>query len=174
MKVQIKLWHWLCAVCWLLYMSSLVSSDLYRFTYLCWFKTNSLASNVFNTPKTCYITPLLASLHWLKIKERIEYKLLSLTYNIFTARCYASAVYAVMQCLSDRPSVTFVDHVKTNKHIFEIFPPSGSDTILVFPYQGGADIPTGTPLTGASNARGYDKMTIFFTNISLYLTNGYR
>ena len=24
-----------------------------------------------------------------------------------------------------------------------------------------ADIPTGTPLTGASNARGYDKMTIF-------------
>ena len=64
--------------------------------------------------------------------ERIEYKLLSLTYNIFTARCYASAVYAVMQCLSVRPSVTFVDHVKTNKHIFEIFPPSGSDTILDF------------------------------------------
>jgi len=34
--------------------------------------------------KTCHITPLLASLHWLKIKERIEYKLLSLslTYKI--------------------------------------------------------------------------------------------
>ena len=31
--------HLLCAVCWLLYLSSLVSSDLYRFTYLCWFKT---------------------------------------------------------------------------------------------------------------------------------------
>ena len=29
-----------------------------------------------------------------------------------------------------RPSVTFVDHVKTNKHIFEIFLPSGSYTIL--------------------------------------------
>ena len=86
MKVQIKpwsLWHWLCAVCWLLYLSSLVSSDLYRFTYLCWFKT--LARTVFNTPKTCHITPLLASLHWLKIKERIEYKLLSLTYKILTA-----------------------------------------------------------------------------------------
>ena len=39
-------------------------------------------------------------------------------------------------CLSVRPSVTFVDHVKTNKHIFEIFSPSsGSHTILVFPYQ---------------------------------------
>ena len=40
---------------------------------------NSLARIVFNTPKTCHITPLLASLHWLKIKERIDYKLLSLT-----------------------------------------------------------------------------------------------
>ena len=37
---------------------------------------NSFARTVFNTPKTCHITPLLA---WLKIKERIEYKLLSLT-----------------------------------------------------------------------------------------------
>ena len=64
--------------------------------------------------------------------------------------------------LSVRPSVTFVDHVKTNKDIFEIFSPSGTDTILVFfsPI-GAADIPTGTPLTGASNARGYDKMTTF-------------
>jgi len=34
--------------------------------------------------------------------------------------------------VSVRLSVTFVDHVKTNKHIFEIFSPSGSDTILVF------------------------------------------
>jgi len=113
--------------------------------YLLMLIQNSLVSTVFSIPKTYHITPLLASLHWLKIKERIEYKLLSLTYNIFTAQCYASAVYAVIQCLSVRPSVTFVDHVKTNKHIFEIFPPSGSDTILVFPYQRGADILTGTP-----------------------------
>ena len=102
----------------------------------------SLARTVFSIPKTCHITPLLASLHWLKIKERIEYKLLSLTYNIFTARCYASAVYAVMQPVrpSVCPSVTFVVHVKTNKHIFEIFPPSASDTILVFPHQRGFQI----------------------------------
>ena len=38
--------------------------------------------------------------------------------GIFTARCYACAVYAVMQCLSVRPSVTFVDSVETNKLIF--------------------------------------------------------
>ena len=36
------------------------------------------------TTKTCHITPFLASLLWLKIKERIEYKLLSLTYKILT------------------------------------------------------------------------------------------
>jgi len=45
---------------------------------------NSVARTVFNTLKTCHITPLLASPHWLKIKERIEYKLLSLTYKILT------------------------------------------------------------------------------------------
>ena len=44
-------------------------------------------------------------------------------------------LFAVTQCLSVRRSVTFVDYVKTNKHIFEIFSHSGSDTILVFPYQ---------------------------------------
>ena len=96
---------------------------------------------------------------------------------VFTARCYASTVFAVMQCLSVClyvcPSVTFVDHVKTNKHIFEIFSPSGSDTILVLPYQRGCPYCDGNPPTWASNARGYDKMTMFFTNISLYLRNGY-
>ena len=39
-------------------------------------------------------------------------------------RCI-SAVFAVTQCLSVCPTVTFVDHVKTNKHIFKIFSPSG-------------------------------------------------
>ena len=51
-------------------------------------------------------------------------------------RCI-SAAYAVMRCLSLRLSVTFVDHVKTNKHIFKMFSPSGSPTILGFPYQTG-------------------------------------
>ena len=49
MKVQIKPWslcHWLCAVCWLLYLSSLVSLDLYRFTYLCQNYTSSSFDNV--------------------------------------------------------------------------------------------------------------------------------
>jgi len=56
-----------------------------------------------------------------------------------------SSVYAVIRCPSVCLSFTFVDHVKTNKHIFEIFSPSGSYTILVFHTKRGGDIPTGTP-----------------------------
>jgi len=77
--------------------------------------------------------------------------------SVFTARCDASAVFAVMQCLS----VTFVDHVKTNKDMFEIFSPSGTDTILVFPSQRGCRYSDGNPPNGSVECRGYDKMTIF-------------
>jgi len=45
---------------------------------------NSLARVIVKTPKCCHITPILHSLHWLKITERIEYKLLSLTYRVLT------------------------------------------------------------------------------------------
>jgi len=45
---------------------------------------NSLARTVANTPKYSYITPVLKSLHWLKIEQRIQYKLISLTCKIVT------------------------------------------------------------------------------------------
>ena len=45
---------------------------------------NSLARAVVKAPKSSHITPILPSLHWLKITERIEYKLLSLTYKVLT------------------------------------------------------------------------------------------
>jgi len=51
-------------------------------------------------------------------------------------------------------SVTFVDCVYTNKDIFEIFSPSGSHTILVFPHQTKWRYSDGNPLTLASNACG--------------------
>ena len=35
-------------------------------------------------PKFSHTTPILRSLHWLKVTERIEYKLLSLTYKVLT------------------------------------------------------------------------------------------
>jgi len=46
---------------------------------------NSLSARaVVKAPKSTHITPILNSLHWLKVNERIEYKLLSLTYKVLT------------------------------------------------------------------------------------------
>ena len=42
---------------------------------------NCLARAVCRTSKFSHITPTLQSLHWLKVKQRIEYKIVSLTYN---------------------------------------------------------------------------------------------
>jgi len=55
---------------------------------------------------------------------------------------------------SVRPSVTVVDSVETDKHIFKIFSLLGSQTILVFPYQMLSQYSDGDPLVGASNAGG--------------------
>jgi len=62
--------------------------------------------------------------------------------------------HAVSVCLSVRPSVTFVDHVKTNKHIFEICSPSGSHTILVFPCQTVSQYSDGNPPSGGDKYNG--------------------
>ena len=47
---------------------------------------NALARAVTNTPKFAHITPILKSLHWLKIKQRVEYKIISLTYTALQQR----------------------------------------------------------------------------------------
>ena len=44
----------------------------------------SLARADVKPAKSSHITPILRSLHWLKVNERIEYKLLSLTYKVLT------------------------------------------------------------------------------------------
>jgi len=63
-----------------------------------------------------------------------------------------SAVYAGMWCLS--VSVTFVSYVKMNKDIFEIFSPSGSQAILVFPCQTGWRYSDGNPPNGGIKCKG--------------------
>jgi len=45
---------------------------------------NSLVRAVVKAPKSSHITLIIKSLHWLKVNERIEYKLLSLTYKVPT------------------------------------------------------------------------------------------
>jgi len=45
---------------------------------------DSLARAVVKAPKFCHIIPILHSLHWLRIIELIEYKILSFTYKVLT------------------------------------------------------------------------------------------
>lgn len=42
---------------------------------------NSTARAVSMTPKNCRISPVLKSLHWLKIEQRVQFKIISLTYK---------------------------------------------------------------------------------------------
>ena len=61
-------------------------------------------------------------------------------------------------CLSVRPSVTFVNSVKTSNRIFKISSPSGSQTILVFSYQTSWQIFRWRPLKrGRRMEEGYKK-----------------
>ena len=94
------------------------------------------------------------------------------THIIFAARCYAQA-RSMPSCgvrPSVRLSVTFVDHVKTNKHVIEIFSPSGSHTILVFPHQTGCRYSDGNPPNRGVKCRWGRQKTRFWTNIWLYCT----
>jgi len=81
--------------------------------------------------------------------------------------CYHAVSVCVCVCVC--LSVTLVHSVKMNKHVCNFFSLSGSHTILVFfhsePY---GDIPTGTLLTGASNASGGRQKLRFWANIWLY------
>jgi hypothetical protein len=56
---------------------NLPASSLKRFQFV----LNSAARAVTNTSKFSHITPILKSLHWLKIEQRIHFKILSLTYK---------------------------------------------------------------------------------------------
>jgi len=87
--------------------------------------------------------------------------------NFCRAMLCISAAYAVMRCLFVHPSVTFVYHVKTNKHIFEMFSPLGSHTILVFLYQTGWRYSDGTPRNRGIKCRLGRQKTQLWTNIWL-------
>jgi len=78
--------------------------------------------------------------------------------------------HAVSVCVS----VTLVDHVKTNKRIFKIFSPSGSQAIVVFPYQNSWHYSDGNFPNGSIKYKGDMKKWRFLTNISLYLLNDAR
>jgi len=75
-----------------------------------------------------------------------------------------SADNVVERCLSVRLSVRLSHAGIVPKRLYissKFFSPSVNPTILVFLYQTGWQYSDGDPLTGASNARGMKKITIF-------------
>ena len=67
---------------------------------------NSVARAVTRTPKSSHITPVLKSLHWLKITERIKYIFLFLTYNVLTTNQpkYLHNLISAQPCHNTRSS----------------------------------------------------------------------
>src|SRR6218665_1695683 len=67
---------------------------------------NSLARAVTRTPRHQHITPVLKSLHWLKIPERIHSKVLSLTYNSLQSSqpTYLRELFTIQPTRSTRSS----------------------------------------------------------------------
>ena len=83
--------------------------------------------------------------------------------QIFTARrvCIARTMPWQDVCLSVSLSHSGIE----SKRLYissKFFSPSGSPTILVFPYQTGRQYSDGDPLTGALTARGLWKNTIYY------------
>jgi hypothetical protein len=70
------------------------------------FVQNSLARAIYRCSKYCHVTPILKTLHWLKVKERIVYKTVSLTYKSITTpgRSYLSHLIEVKQPATTRSS----------------------------------------------------------------------
>jgi len=62
---------------------------------------NSLARVVTSSPKHSHVTPILKNLHWLKISDRINYKLASLTYKVLQTR-QPSYLYSLISIQSTR------------------------------------------------------------------------
>jgi len=69
--------------------------------------------------------------------------------------------------VSVHPSIHHVRELCQNKHIFEIFLPLGSHTILVFPYQMGWRYSNGNPAIGGIKRRWGRQKTLFWTSIWL-------
>ena len=70
------------------------------------FVQNSLARAICRRSKYTHVTPILKSLHWLKAKERIVYKTVSLTYKslVTPGKSYMSHLIKVKQPASTRSS----------------------------------------------------------------------
>ena len=78
---------------------SLPISQLHRLQLI----QNALAGAVSQTPLHSPISPVLHSLHWLKIEHRIQYKIISITYNLLHSAT-SSYLYRLLNIQPTRPT----------------------------------------------------------------------
>src|SRR6218665_947434 len=95
---------------------SLDSTQIHRLQLI----QNSLARAVNRTPRHHHITPVLKSLHWLKIPERIHFKVLSLTYNSLQSSqpTYLRELFTIQPTRSTRSSSCFpLSRLQVTSHL---------------------------------------------------------
>src|SRR6218665_2054569 len=81
---------------------------------------NSLARAVTRTPRHHHLTPVLKSLHWLKIPERILFKVLSLTYSLPSPRTSANSSPSSQPALLDHHHpVSFSSPGRFSSHVLQ-------------------------------------------------------
>jgi len=88
---------------------------------------NALARTVVQAPKFKHITPILKSLHWLKVSERIEYEIISLTNKILNTT-QPSYLYDLVSTeppsCHNRRSSPYVTLIKPSSSLIVIIDPS--------------------------------------------------
>ena len=94
---------------------------------------------------------------------------ISIAFCYFTVHTWQSQLHTLCQKTHNfRPCVTFVSSVKTNKHIFKFFSPSGSQAILIFPYQTAWQYSDGNPPGWGVECRWGRQKSRFWANIWLH------
>jgi len=121
------------------------------FYFLCYLPTSQSLVSPVSTVSIEFVS-LSAVLCWALI-----------SHSVFPTWCYAVAAYAIVWC----QSVTFTDFVEMSKHILKTFSLSGSQTILVFPYQTSWQYFDGNPPNEGVKCKWGNQKLRFWANIWL-------
>ena len=119
-----------------------------------------MTGSTFKQVISCYLPCLISDLRFVHC----------LAYPFYRATRMHSADYAVARCLSVRPSVrpSHVGIVSKRLHTpSKFFHHRVAPPFLFFHTKQDGNIPMGTLLTGATNTRGYEKITIFDQYLAL-------
>ena len=61
-------------------------------------RINAAAPIITRTKKYDHIKPVLKQLHWLPVNQRINYKILLLTYKALNGQAFCRKMYALKEC----------------------------------------------------------------------------